>query len=157
MKTADYKLAGDIPESLRGKTVKTREAESLEEMHQLVENGDPKNVFRLAQAQFDIIQQRKIRDYLGSEEVADILAGKTVGEGDDATDFSEFGEEDRIAEVMRRAQEVGDAYVYGGRTATPGGGAAAAKKALEEKKTLSAAAANDPELAEKLAALGISL
>lgn len=154
MRTADYKLAGDIPEALKGKVVKTREAESLEELHQLVENGDEKHILRLAQGQLDIITQRKVREYVGSDEVGNILAGKIVGEGEDAIDFSEMSDEERVQEVLNRAQAVSDDYAYGSRTTTPGGGKTAA---VERDKKVRAAAQADPELAAKLAALGITL
>lgn len=167
MRKAAYKLAGDIPAALLGRVevvdgketkvpfvVNTREAESIEEMAQLVENGEQKHILRLAQGQLDIITQRKIREYLQSDEVADILAGKSVGEGADTTDFSEFEEDDRVAEVLRRAQEVADTYEYGSRSAVPGGGQ---KAAVERDKKVRAAAAADPALAAKLAELGITL
>jgi hypothetical protein len=167
MKYAEYKLAGDIPASLLPRTetrdgkevkvpftIKTREAETLTEMHALVENGDEKHVLRLAQGQYDIIVQRKIREYLASEEVADILAGKTVGEGEDAVDFAAHTDDERIAEVLSRTQTVADEFAYGSRQSLPGGGKTAA---VERDKKVRAAAAADPELAAKLAALGITL
>lgn len=154
MKTSEYKIAGAIAKErgLDGILVHTRDAETLEEFAQLVENGDPENVRKLAQGQLDIIVQRQIRNYVESEEVADILAGKTV----DGEDFAAHTEEERKQVVAQRAQEVSDTYSYGGRTAGTGA-STKAKKAVATVATLGAAAANDPELAKKLAELGITL
>jgi hypothetical protein len=154
MKTSEYKIAGGIAKerALDGILIRTREAESLEEFAQLVENGDPENVRKLAQGQLDIIVQRKIRDYVESEEVADILAGKTV----DGEDFGAHTEEERKQVVAQRAQAVSDDYLYGGRAAGSGAGTKA-KKAVATVAQLASASANDPELAAKLAALGITL
>lgn len=154
MKTSEYKIAGAIAKErgLDGILIRTREAESLEELSQLVENGDPENVRKLAQGQLDIIVQRKIRDYVESDEAADILAGKTV----DGEDFGAHSDDERKQVVAERAQAVSDDYLYGGRAAGSGAGAKA-KKAVATVATLGAAAANDPELAKKLAELGIQL
>lgn len=157
MKTAEYKLAGDIPSALRGKTIKTRESETLAQMTELVENGTEDNVRRLAQAQYDIIVQRKIRDAATSEEIEGILAGKTVKVDDEELDFSGMSDDERLEYAVGRLQDVADAYVYGARPLIAGGGSKAAKTALAEKGKIAEAAKNDPELAAKLAALGIAL
>lgn len=157
MKRAIYKLAGSIPAVLIGKTVTTREAETLEEFRTLVEGGKDENVLRLGQGAFDIIDQRKIREFLESEEVADALAGKTVkwAEGDEVA-YGDYSEEDRIEDILSRAQDVGDSYIYGSRPAGTGAGKVTKQKAAEMDKAKEAAK-SDPELAAKLAALGISL
>lgn len=157
MKQADYKLAGDIPSGLQGQIVKTREAETQEEFLTLVEDGKQEHMLRLAQGALDIITQRKIREFCATEEVAAALAGKTVkwSEGDEV-EYGEYSEAERIADVVSRAQDVADTYTYGSRPAGTGAGKVTKTKAAQLDKAVEAAKA-DPELAAKLAALGISL
>jgi hypothetical protein len=155
---AEYTLAGSIPEALRGSTVKTKDCNgNLDVMHQLVEDGKPENVARLAQAQYDIIVQRKIRDAATSEEIEGILGGKVVEVDGEKLDFSGMSAEERKAYAIGRLQAVADDYVYGARPLIAGGAGKAAKEALGREKGLKAAAAADPELAAKLAALGYTL
>lgn len=149
MKTANYKLAGsNIPETLRGVEIPTREAETLDEMHNLVADGKPENVLKLAQAQFDIIVQRQIRNAAESEKVADILAGKG--------DYEALDDDERKAEAVAYIQSVGDEYLYGARVAGTGE-SAKAKKAVATVGKLQEAAASNPEVAALLAQLGVSL
>lgn len=155
---ADYKLAGEIPEALRGKLIRTKDCNGdLNKMHLLVEDGKPENVARLAQAQYDIIVQRQLRGAATSDEVAGILAGKVVEVDGESQDFSGLSDEDRLAYAVDRIQAVADDYRYGARPLIAGGGTKAAKAALQDKTKIMAAAASDPELAAKLAALGITL
>jgi hypothetical protein len=126
-------------------------------MHLLVEGGKSENVLRLAQAQFDIIIQRKLRDAASSEEVASILAGKVVEVDGEKLDFSGMSDEERIEYAVGRIQDVADDYRYGARPLIAGGGSKAAKEALSREQGLKAAAAADPELAAKLAQLGYTL
>lgn len=156
MKTAAYKLAGAIASLLVGVEIKTKEAESLDEMHQLVEDGKPENVLKLAQAQYDIIVQRKLRDAATSDEIADILAGKTVEIDGEKLDFADMSEDERKEYAASRIQQVADEYVYGARPLIAGGGTKAAKAALANQGKIAEAAKADPDLAAKLAALGIT-
>lgn len=157
MKQAEYKLAGTIPEVLRGRTVKTPEAETTEEFLTLVKDGNEDHMRRLAQGGLDIIRQRKIREFCESEEVAAALAGKTVKWDDtDEVQYGEFSEDERVSDILDRAQEVGNAYVYGSQPAGTGTGKVTKAKAAQLDKAVEAAK-NDPALAAKLAALGISI
>lgn len=170
MKKAPYKLAGDIPATLLGKdttvdgktvkvpyTIETKEAETLDEFRQLVENGEDKHILQLAQGAKDIITQRKVREFLQQDEVAAALAGKEVKWSDSETvNYGDYDEADRIEDILSRAQDVADAYVYGSRPVTVGVGKATKQAASDMAKAKEAAKA-DPELAAKLAALGITL
>lgn len=135
---AEYKLAGDIPSALTGKLIRTPEKYTVEDFRALVQDGDEKHIVALAQAQFDIIIQRHIRNAANSEDVSKLLA---AGDTDGA---------------VARIQEVADKYVYGARPVSTGG-SAVAKKAVANQKKLAAAVAADPELAQRLAALGVEL
>ena len=149
---AEYKLAGDIPEELKGKTVKTREFADLEAFAQGVQDGDQKHILRLAQAQYDIIVQRKIR-----ESIQNAVEEAQSKEADDK--ISAAAQSVRLGDwdaVHAFAQETADNFVYGSRPA-PSGETTKARKAVKTVETLSSAAAADPELAAKLAALGITL
>lgn len=170
MKKAPYKLAGDIPEVLLGTksvvdgktvltpfTIDTQEAETLDEFRTQVENGEDKHILRLAQGAKDIITQRKVREFLSTDEVAAALAGKEVKWSESETvDYGAHSEEERIEDILVRAQEVADSFVYGSRTVTVGVGKATKAAAADMAKAKEAAKA-DPELAAKLAALGITL
>lgn len=154
---AEYKLAGDIPEALKGKLIKTPEAATLDQMHLLVEGGKSENVLKLAQAQFDIIIQRKLRDAATSDEIAEVLAGKVVEIDGEKLDFSGMNDAERQEYAVSRVQAVADDFRYGARPLIAGGGTKAAKEALGREAGLKKAAAADPELAAKLAALGYTL
>lgn len=170
MKTQPYKLAGDIPKVLLGKSVERDgktvlepyainmiEAETLDEFRQQVEGGEEKHVLRLAQGAVDIVRQRKVREFLQTDEVSDALQGKTVkwAEGDEV-DYGQFDEDERVADVLSRAQDVADSFIYGSRPVSTGTGKAVKADAADMRKAKEAAKA-DPELAAKLAELGISL
>lgn len=171
MKTQPYKLAGDIPRALLGRTVQKDgkdvlepytvnmvEAETLDEFRQQVENGDDKHILRLAQGAIDIIRQRKVREFLQEDAVADALAGKLVKWADgDEQDYSGLDEDSIVEDILARAQSVADAFIYGSRPVSTGGAGKRAKEAVEKVGKLQAAAAADPELAAKLAELGIAL
>lgn len=155
--TAEYKLAGNIPQALVGSLIRTPEAGTLDEMHLLVEDGKPENVLKLAQAQFDIIIQRRLRDTATSDDVAEILAGKVVEVDGEKLDFSGMSDEERKAYVVDLLQGVADDFRYGSRPALTSGKTKQAKEALEREGKLKSAAAADPELAAKLEALGYTL
>lgn len=185
MKTALYTLSGAIaaergladvfgpedkdgnkPLIRKGVEIKTREAETLEEMTQLVEDGKPDNVKKLAQAQLDIIVQRQIRNAAEDKVTAAILNGETVtldsdlegvGAEGDKVDFSGYSEDDRREVVRLRCQAVADSYVYGGRGPSTGAGKVTKERAQKQQKLEAAAASGDldPETIEKLKALGV--
>lgn len=177
MKTVEYKLAGQIHPRLQpqvvgtgepttqkdgtvlpGKpilkhfTVKLREAETLDEFaQQFVEQDKPEeHVLSLGQAQFDIIVQRKIREFLDSSDVDDMLSGKNP-------ETKDLSDDERVEYVLTAAEQVGAEYRYGARPASMGGGSAAAKKALADKKAIDEAAKANPEVAAKLAELQATL
>lgn len=156
---AEYTLAGSVPDALRGVVIRTKDSQgSLDKMHLLVEDGKPENVARLAQAQLDIITQRKIRDAATSEEIEGILAGKVVEIDGEKLDFADMSPEERKEYATGRLQAVADDYLYGARPLIAGGGAGkAGKAALGREADLKKAASQDPELAAKLAALGYTL
>lgn len=160
MKTALYELAGDrIPEALRGTEIKYRNAETLDEMAALVDDGKPENVLALAQAQRNIVIQRHFRNLAESEETAAILAGQIVGEGDNAVDWGQRSPETRKAYIVSQIEDIGATWLYGAKA--PGTGTSAANRVNKEKASqfdeIKKRAAEDPELAAKLAALNISL
>lgn len=139
MKEALYKVPKSVStEELREVEVKTRESESLEEMHQLVENGDPENVRKLAQSAWDIIVQRRIREAAESEEVQKVLA------------------EEGLEAAQKMLQETADAYIYGARQAGTGASAVTRKKAQAFDK-LAERAKTDPAIAAQLKELGFDL
>lgn len=167
MKTADYKLNGDIPRHLLGTfatvkaedgtesevrtpfSVKTREAETDEDMLALVEDGDAKHVRKLAQGQLDIIVQRNIRNYANSDEVLEALYGTK----EPAADAEPV--EGGVEAALELIQKFADEYLYG-VTRTSSGAGAGTKAKAKQADAVAAAAKNDPELAAKLAALGIT-
>lgn len=149
---AEYKLAGDVPEQLRGKLVRTREFRDLVDFKSGVQDGEDKHITKLAQAQYDIIVQRKIR-----EAVQNAAEEAQSTEPDDK--ISEAAQNIRVGDwdaVLVFAQDIADAFVYGSRPAGTGE-STKARRAVKTVDTLTTAAANDPELARKLAELGISL
>lgn len=177
MKQADYRLpfgvvdalepiqTGTTPDTkakdgsvVKGKptydyrVVKTREAENLAEFQsELVDQTDAVgNVLTLAQGAWDIIAQRKVREFCSSVDAQNMIDGKT----DDTKGLSE---DERVEAVLIAAQEIADAYRYGSRGPSTGGATAAGKKALEKEKAIANAAASNPELAAKLAALDAEL
>jgi hypothetical protein len=184
MKTANYKLAGaicaergladEIGQDKDGKKIVTREgvvittpeAESYEEFLSLVEDGKAEHALRLAQGQLDIIRQRKIREAAEDEVTADILNGKKVkldigmgdyGEEGAEVDFSDLDADQRRDAVRARCQAIGDAYVYGSRTAGTGAGKVTKEKAAKMSKLETAAASGelDEDTLAKLKELGV--
>jgi hypothetical protein len=149
---AEYKLAGDIPDELKGKTVRTREFRDLDHFREGVQDGDPKHITRLAQAQYDIIVQRKIREAIQNavEEAQSKEADEKISETAQAVRAGDWDA------VHAAAQSLADSWVYGSRPASTGE-ATKARKAVKTVEVLNSAAAADPELAAKLAALGITL
>lgn len=168
MKTAEYKLPMGVHPSFEptevtpevrdasgkittkavfaAKIIKTREAETLAEFGEsLVETDKPEShVLSLAQGQYDIIVQRKVREFFQSSECADMMDGKT----DDTKDLDEDA---RFTYVLGVGQAIADEYRYGSRGPATGGANAAAKKTHAQQAALAAAAANDPEVAALLA------
>lgn len=129
--------------------IKLREAETLQEfISNLVEQDKPEeHTLSLAQGQYDIIAQRKAREFFQGEECVAMLDGKHA-------DTKDLREDERLAYVLGIGQEILDNYAYGSRPAgTGGGGNAAAKQALADKKRLDAAAEKDPAIAAKRAEL----
>lgn len=134
------------------RVIKTAEAESLDEfVHNLVEQDKPEDhTNSLAQAQLDIIKQRKIREAAQSQEVADMFDGKNP-------DTKDLSDDERLEYVLAYLQEVGDTYKYGSRPASTSGGNAVAKQALAREKAIKEAATQSPEVAAKLAELEATL
>lgn len=154
MQHAEYKLAGDVPEAIKGRIIKTKDCgRNLELMHQLVVDGKSENVAALAQAQYDIIVQRKIREAATSDEVQGILAGKVVEVDDEKLDFSGMTEQERADYAVGRLQAVADDWKHGARPLISGGGTKAAKEALSSVTAIKTAAASNEEVAKKLAEL----
>lgn len=149
---AEYKLAGDIPDELKGKTVRTREFRDLTHFREGVQDGDDKHITRLAQAQYDIIVQRKIREAIQNavEEAQSKEPDEKISEAAQAVRAGDWDA------VHATAQNLADTWVYGSRPASTGE-ATKARKAVKTVEALNSAAAQDPELAAKLAALGITL
>lgn len=157
---AEYELAGDIPVVLKGREIATRISKNLDAMHLLVADGKPENVRALAQAQYNVLVQRQIRNFLDSEDVALVLAGGTVAEGDLAGDWSQLSEDERVTFVTAEAEDIGLSWAYGGARA-PSTGTSRVNKENKQKAekfdAIAARAAADPEYAKKLAKLGIEL
>ena len=137
IKRQTYKLAGDVPEALRGMELSMPEAETDEAFDTLVENG-ASDRRKLAQGALDINRQRIFRTVANSDEVVKLIA------------------EGKVDEAKAAVQAAGDGYVYGATNRGTGTGAITKAKAAKADAIAQAAAA-DPELAAKLAALGISL
>lgn len=135
---AEYKLAGDVPPELKGRTIKTPEKYTIEAFRALVQDGDDKHTVSLAQAQFDIIIQRHIRNASNSEDVAKLL------------------KEDDVEGAVALIQKVADSYVYGARPLSTGE-STTNRRNKENMSKLREGAAADPELAKRLADLGVSL
>jgi hypothetical protein len=131
MKTSIYKLAGqDVPETLKGRAIELAEGETLAEVVSLC--NDEGAAQRALQASIDIWKQGRARAFASSDECP--------------TDADE---------AVVWIQEQVNNLVYGTTVrSAPGTGAAAAKKTVS---AISEAAKNDPELAAKLAALGVTL
>lgn len=160
MKTVDYKLNGDLggAEVLKGRVLKFKEAETLDDIRSQVQNGEDIHIVRSSQSAIDITKQRLVRSWAASEEITDILAGKADG----TADMTDAERQDAAAAQL---QTWLDEYVYGSRAAGTGEGKrvkaqAAAFSAVAEK------AAADPAVRatliatlgkEQAAALGIDV
>lgn len=180
MRHSEYKLAGDIPEALRGTeqdvtvkdeqgketvkrvrvpfVIKIREAETLDEFTAgLVQDAKPDITLGLAQGQYDIVAQRKLREACNSEEILGILNGKEVEIDGEKLDFSTASEQERVEHCLEVLGKIGEGYVHGGRSLVTGSsqkrnaatGASVVAAAKEGK--LSA------ETIEELKKLGITL
>ena len=133
MKTVDYKLAGDLggAEVLKGRVLKFKEAETLDELRQQVQEGADIHIVRAGQSAVDITKQRLVRSWAASEDITNILAGKAEG----TADLTDAQREDK---AVAQLQEWLDDYVYGSRPSGTGEGAkikkqAAAFSAVAEK------------------------
>lgn len=142
MKDATYKLAGDVPEQLKGSELTIPEGESYADVAEQCENED--SVWRAAQQSIDIAKQRIARSTANSEDVEKILADETLDP------------DERKANAVAHIQAKLDEYRFGAR-AQGTSKTAEAKKAVATTAKLKEEAANDPELQAKLAALGIEL
>lgn len=154
MKQAEYVIAGNVAKErgLAGLKVTTPEAENHEELLSLMADGKEEHADKLAQGQLDIIRQRYIRNAIEDEVTADILAGKTI----DGVDYSPLTEDERKEACRVRAQEVGDAYVYGSRAAGTGVATVTRKKAAQTDAVVAAAKSGQlsAKTLKELAALG---
>jgi hypothetical protein len=180
VRDSEYKLAGDIPEALRGTeqdvtvkgedgkettkrvrvpfVIKIREAETLDEFTaNLVQDAKPDITLGLAQGQYDIVAQRKIREAANSDEIVGILSGKTVEIDGEKLDFSTASDEERVEHALSVLAKLGGSYVHGGRSLVTGSsqkrnaatGSAVAAAAKEGKLS--------PETIAELTKLGITL
>lgn len=133
--------------------VTTPEAENLSEFINSGVFVDPEKAeeltLREAQGQNDIKRQRVMREYAASQEVSDLLDGKT----DETKGLSDA---ERRAYALKEIQAAGDGWRLGIRSVT-GGQNAAAKKALDNEKKLAQAVAADPALAKAKAKLDAML
>lgn len=135
MRTTTYTLAGSVPAELAGLEIPFNVPERDEEWASVV--SDPQgDRDKLAIGNLNIKRQAVARDAANSEEVTKAIA---EGDLDGARNI-----------VLTTVAE----YVYGARQTAVGSGTKA--KAAKADK-IAEAAANDPELAAKLAALGITL
>lgn len=143
MKRVPYKVAGDVPETAKGITVELRESENADEIAELF-GGSQDSVRSAAQSSYDIAVQRILRSKANSKEVEEIIQNE---------DLDTEEKQEMIREVL---QQAADEYTVG--TRGPGTGAAAeTRKAKAVASKVKEAAANDPELAAKLAALGVEI
>lgn len=149
MKSSEYKLNGDVPESLKGLTFKFKAAETMDDLRAQVKDGADEHVVASGQASIDITKQRLLRAKAGSEDVANILAGKAEG-------TAELDADGRKSAAQTFLQDFIDGYVYGSRA--PGSGESAKlKKSAKVGDAVVAAAAADPELAVRLHNMGVEL
>lgn len=139
MKTAIYKLAGDVPEDLKGAEFDLGEAETDEELLSMVEDKNPEHVRKLAQQSIDIVKQRLLRSWANSEEIGKFITAR-----------------DMNGAVAKLREWLAD-YKYGSVVRGQGGGSAAAKAALEREKAAIQEAQADPAFAERLRKLGYNV
>lgn len=143
MKRTPYKLPKSlvIP-SLRGREVMTNEAETLDEFRTALVEQEPSpddNVRKLAQGQFDIIQQRWIREYLDSDEGQKFHAAN----GDEAT--------------LAEAQKIADEARYGGKERKTSAQTAKTKAAVSFADQVVEAARTNPKALDKLRGMGFDV
>lgn len=126
MKTVAYKLNGDLGSGdvLKGRTLNFKEAENQADLEAQVKEGAFEHIMRAAQSAIDITKQRLVRGWAGSEEIANILAGKAEGTAD-------LTDDEKADRALAQLQEWLDEYVYGSRPAGTG----------EAKRTKAAASA----------------
>lgn len=115
MKTVAYKLNGDLGSGdvLKGRTLNFKEAETLDDVRSQVKEGGDEHIMRAAQSAIDITKQRLVRGWAGSEEIANILAGKAEG-------TESLSDDERADRALAQLQEWLDEYVYGSRPAGTG-------------------------------------
>lgn len=149
MKTVDYKLAGDLggAEVLKGRVLKFKEAETLDDIRAQVKEGSDEHIVRSSQSAIDITKQRLLRSWAGSEEITDILAGKAEGTAD-------MTDAERQEHAVATLQGWVDEYVYGSRPAGTGEGAKVKKQAAAFSAVAERAAADPAVRATLIATLG---
>lgn len=115
MKTVAYKLNGDLGSGdvLKGRTLNFVEAETLDDVRSQVKEGADEHIMRAAQSAIDITKQRLVRGWAGSEEIANILAGKAEGTAD-------MTDDEKADHALAQLQTWLDEYVYGSRPAGTG-------------------------------------
>lgn len=142
MKSATYKLAGDVPETAKAIELTLVEAETMDE---LISQCDGENsAVKAGQSALDIAKQRIARSVANSEDVEKILKDEALSE------------DEQKEQIRALIQGKLDEYKFGARGPSTGK-SAETKAAVSNMEKVKAEAANDPELAAKLAALGITL
>lgn len=160
MKTVSYKLAGDLggAEVLKGRLISFKEAETLDDLRQQVQEGADIHIVRAGQSAIDITKQRLLRSWAASEETTNILAGKAEGTAD-------MTDDERADAALAQLQTWTDEYVYGSR-AVGTGEAAKTRKQAAAFSAVAEKAATDPQVRltliatlgkEAAAALGIDV
>lgn len=165
MKTATYKLSGETAQErgIKGMELKTREAETNEEMLTLVKDGKEEYVRNAAQSAIDIRVQAAIRAAAEDDVTLAILQGGKVTDEQDAEyagDYGSMDEAERRELIQTRLQSVSDAYVFGSNRGTGTGATKATKeKAAKVDAVVAAAAAGNlsPETIEELRKLGFTV
>lgn len=164
MKSAIYKLSGEMAQErgIKGLEIKTREAETLDELLTLVKDGKQEHVNSAAQGAIDIVVQRMIRNAAEDDITLAILQGKTVKDEDDAEfagDYADVSSEDRTETIRQRLQGVADAYLYGSRGPSTGSSKVTKEKAAKADAVEAAAKAGtlSAETIAELAKLGFNV
>lgn len=143
MKRIAYKLPKSLViAELRGREVMTNEAETLDEFKTALVEAEPSpegNVLKLAQGQFDIIQQRWVREWLDSEE------GQKF--------FAEHGADATLAE----AQKIADEARYGGKERKTSAQTQKSKAAVSFADQVMEASKTNPAALDKLRKMGFDV
>lgn len=143
MKRIPYKLPKSLViAELRGREVLTNEAETLDEFKATLVEAEPStegNVLKLAQGQFDIIQQRWIREYLDSE--------------DGQKYFAEHGADKTLA----AAQQIADEARYGGKERKTSAATAKTKASVSFADQVLEASKTNPAALDKLRKMGFDV